>query len=313
MAHSPSAQFVRDAHRIVRDLLPERPRRYWIDFLFTIAVAYVAFAVYLVAPSFSIAQAAALVVCGLAMYRAVVFTHEIAHRRPGTFVGFTLALEPARAAFRSSCRHFCTAITRATIRTRRTARGPIPSTSCAATVADADRRLPAVAARLSASRLCPVSRPHAPRAPVEAGATASSGRIASSLYVMNESYRRDYDARRAGDVALGAGARVLGVGVARVALLVRRSRLPLGVLGKIYLVTLLWIAINQVRTLAAHRYSERSRFAGELRRSAAGHQYVSHGGNGCRSSGRRSDCAITRSITCCRCCRITRCATRTAG
>src|SRR6266540_2795489 len=84
-----SARFVRQAHRIVRDLLIARPRRYWTDFLSTIAIAYGAFAVYIAAPWFSILQTTAFIVCGLATYRAVVFTHELTHRRERSFSAFT--------------------------------------------------------------------------------------------------------------------------------------------------------------------------------------------------------------------------------
>jgi hypothetical protein len=89
MTSPPSQSFVREAHRIVRDLFRARPQRYFADFLITTLVAAVSLAVYLRAPGFTLVQASAFIVCGLALYRAVVFTHEIAHRRPGTFVGFT--------------------------------------------------------------------------------------------------------------------------------------------------------------------------------------------------------------------------------
>ena len=84
-----SARFTREAHRLVRDLMRPRLPRYWIDFLITITVVYVSFGVYISARSFTLVQAAAFLVCGLAMYRAVVFTHEITHRRGPAFRRFT--------------------------------------------------------------------------------------------------------------------------------------------------------------------------------------------------------------------------------
>jgi len=77
---------------------------------------------------------------------------------------------------------------------------------------------------------------------------------ASSLYVMNESYRREYDA--------GAVARSRWVQEAAcstwawlVAGLAIAGYVPGSLLAKAYLVFLFWIAINQVRTLVAHRYA----------------------------------------------------------
>ena len=75
-----SAQFVRDAHHIVRDLARERPVRYFADFSLTMLVAYATLGVSLTSPTWSLVQVSAFIVCGLAIYRAVVFTHEIAHR-----------------------------------------------------------------------------------------------------------------------------------------------------------------------------------------------------------------------------------------
>ena len=84
-----SARLTREAHRLVRDLMRPRLARYWIDFLVTIVVVYVSFVVYISARSFTLLQTAAFVTCGLAMYRAVVFTHEITHRRGPAFWRFT--------------------------------------------------------------------------------------------------------------------------------------------------------------------------------------------------------------------------------
>src|SRR5687767_1780635 len=86
-----SAGFIRDAHELLRDLAAPNARHYWIDLLTTIAVLDLAWIVYVRAPQFSIVQGVSLVICGLGMYRAAVFTHEIAHQRRSTLKGFATA------------------------------------------------------------------------------------------------------------------------------------------------------------------------------------------------------------------------------
>jgi fatty acid desaturase len=77
---------------------------------------------------------------------------------------------------------------------------------------------------------------------------------ASSLYVMNESYRRERDAlarapsRWLQEIACSAW-------VWSLAGLLLTGWLPLAMVGRTYLVFVLWIGLNQLRTLAAHRYS----------------------------------------------------------
>ena len=250
---TPSAQFVREAHRIVRDLMAERPRRYFVDFLLTILIAYGALAVYLLAPAFSIAQAAAFVVCGLTMYRAVVFTHEIAHRRPGTFVGFTWIwnllcgvpfLVPSflygdHKGHHSNQAYGTWADPEYIMRSRRWRTRIVVFLL-----------LPLVYQLLACARFLVLT----PVALLSKRGDHFVWAYASSLYVMNESYRREYDAaamatsRWAQELACSAWT-WLAAG------LVLADQLSLVVLGKIYLVTLLWIAINQVRTLVAHRYA----------------------------------------------------------
>src|SRR5262245_55586360 len=80
--------FVREAHQLCRDLLEPNLRRYWTDFLATILAVYVALWIYIRAEPFSAAQAAGLIVCALALYRSVVFTHEINHQRGRGFKAF---------------------------------------------------------------------------------------------------------------------------------------------------------------------------------------------------------------------------------
>lgn len=77
-----------DARRLVRDLFEPKPWLYWTDFLFHVSLAWGAFAVTLWAAGRPLLQALAYLVCVLAMYRAVIFIHELAHLKRGTFGAF---------------------------------------------------------------------------------------------------------------------------------------------------------------------------------------------------------------------------------
>ena len=81
--------FVLVVHQMLRDLQRPSPAIFWTDFLITIAVAYTAFAVYQTAAGYSVVQVAAFFLSGLAIYRAVAFIHEIAHRSSGALGTFT--------------------------------------------------------------------------------------------------------------------------------------------------------------------------------------------------------------------------------
>ncbi|MDP1558912.1 MAG: fatty acid desaturase [Nitrosomonas sp.] len=94
MTDTPSAtpEFpLREAHRLVRDLMTPNPWIYWTDFLFHISLGWAAFITALSTPLFSIWQFAAYVVAVLALYRAAIFVHELAHLKKGTFKTFRLA------------------------------------------------------------------------------------------------------------------------------------------------------------------------------------------------------------------------------
>jgi len=73
------------ARRIVDDLMRPRPWIYWADFGFHVSLGWFAFvqAVRL-APGTPL-QLLAFTVASLALYRSVLFIHELAHRKPGTF------------------------------------------------------------------------------------------------------------------------------------------------------------------------------------------------------------------------------------
>ena len=79
-----------EAREIVRDLFTPNPRIYWLDFLFHMVLGWSALYVALVAPAFSGLGIAAFLVSALALYRAVIFTHELAHLKKGSFKLFRL-------------------------------------------------------------------------------------------------------------------------------------------------------------------------------------------------------------------------------
>ena len=85
-----SSRFVREAHAVVRDLMTPDPLHYWVDFIATVCVMYGALALALRSSQPIGVTLAAMMVSSLAMYRAIVFTHEIAHRT-ASFRGFALA------------------------------------------------------------------------------------------------------------------------------------------------------------------------------------------------------------------------------
>jgi fatty acid desaturase len=250
-----STRFVREAHGLVRDLLEPRPVRYWTDFLITIVAMYTALVVH-VATDFSVLQVTALIVCALAMYRAVVFTHEIAHRPAGSFTGFAVVWNascgiplwmPSFLYGDHKSHHI------------RPAYG---------TRADPEYILLASRPRsrlllfLSLALVYPVLGPLrflllTPLALIVPPLDRVIWTRASSLYNMNESYRRPYDAqarlpsRWLQELAACAWAwTVVG--------LVAMRQVSWNALGKVYLVFVFWIVVNQLRTLAAHRYTNRT-------------------------------------------------------
>jgi fatty acid desaturase len=79
-----------EAGRVVRDLFQRSPRRYWVDLLVTVSVAYGAVALYLSAPMPSARGVAALAVAAFALFRAGVFIHEIVHFRRGELRSFVV-------------------------------------------------------------------------------------------------------------------------------------------------------------------------------------------------------------------------------
>jgi fatty acid desaturase len=249
-----SRPFVREAHALVRDLLEPHPARYWTDFLVTIAIAYAAFAVAVTSMAPAL-RTAAVIVCALAAYRAAVFTHEIAHRPPGSFTAFTVVWNllcgipffmPSFLYGDHKGHH---------------ARPTYGTRFDAEYLALASRPRVRMAVFLVLALVYPLLGPLrfallTPLALVAPPLDRVIWTRASSLYNMSERYRRPWDAvarsrsRWRQEVATSAWAWT-------VVALVITGRLSWAVIGTAYAVFALWMAVNQLRTLAAHRYANR--------------------------------------------------------
>ncbi|MBS0209909.1 MAG: fatty acid desaturase [Planctomycetes bacterium] len=85
---SESAEFsVRQARDIVRDLFEPSARIYWTDFLLSIILGWVGFALLRRGPTLGW-QAVGYVIAVLLFYRAGSFIHELIHLRTGTYAAF---------------------------------------------------------------------------------------------------------------------------------------------------------------------------------------------------------------------------------
>lgn len=79
-----------EARELTRDLMRPQAGIYWADFTFHMVLGWAAFYLALISPAVSAIGLAAYLVAGLALYRAVIFTHELAHLKKGTFKRFRL-------------------------------------------------------------------------------------------------------------------------------------------------------------------------------------------------------------------------------
>ncbi len=91
--HAAPATFsLAQARHIVKDLFTPSPLIYWFDFLASTIGGMVCFSlVRRRLEPFSIEQGIALVICALLFYRAVLFTHELTHLRADSFRNFRIA------------------------------------------------------------------------------------------------------------------------------------------------------------------------------------------------------------------------------
>jgi len=76
---------LREARKIVKDLHTPNPIIYWVDFLLSNSIGWAAIYTAATSPLYSLAQIIALIVATIAMYRAVLFIHELSHMKRGTF------------------------------------------------------------------------------------------------------------------------------------------------------------------------------------------------------------------------------------
>lgn len=81
---------LQEARMLVRYMGKPKPWIYWIDFLVNITLGWAAFVTALLMPLLSPVGIAAYFIASLCLYRAVIFTHELAHLKKGTFKGFRL-------------------------------------------------------------------------------------------------------------------------------------------------------------------------------------------------------------------------------
>ena len=82
---------IRHLRRALDDLLVPRRAFYWVDFLASITCFYAGFAASVVLPLNNPLKVLGAVAAVLALYRAVVFIHELAHLSPGRVPGFRVA------------------------------------------------------------------------------------------------------------------------------------------------------------------------------------------------------------------------------
>lgn len=247
-----ATHFVREVHDLVRDLLVPSRNTYWCDFLVSVSLAYVSFFVFQFADPWSAVQVAFFVVCAVAMYRSVIFVHEIEHRPERSMRSFAVAwnvLCGIPFAMPSFLYH--------------DHRGHHSNVSYG-TERDAEylslirnRKLRATAF-LGIAIVYPVLGPlrFLLLTPIMLAVPAVNRigwKYFSSMYMLNPSYRRPFDDE----------ARSIGRWTQEVAACIWAwSCVGLWWFGVIntwavvntYLVFLAWIMTNQVRTITAHRY-----------------------------------------------------------
>jgi fatty acid desaturase len=79
-----------EAKRIVQGFFTPNPLLYWADFLFFDLLGWTSFVLAVRIPFHSVLEPVALAACAFSLYRAVLFVHELAHFKKGTFRFFHL-------------------------------------------------------------------------------------------------------------------------------------------------------------------------------------------------------------------------------
>ena len=77
--------------KMLEDCFQPKPWIYWTDFLLSSAIGYGAFVLTEFLPLFSLEQTLAFLVSVFALYRAVLFTHELTHQDRRKLPGFSVA------------------------------------------------------------------------------------------------------------------------------------------------------------------------------------------------------------------------------
>ncbi|MDP1698451.1 MAG: fatty acid desaturase [Xanthomonadaceae bacterium] len=80
-----------EARTLVRDLFTARAGLYWFDFMTSTTIGWAAFVAAVLLPAWSVLQALAVATSIVALYRSVIFVHELAHLGPRVWPGFRLA------------------------------------------------------------------------------------------------------------------------------------------------------------------------------------------------------------------------------
>jgi fatty acid desaturase len=86
----PAKISAREAKSLVDDLFPLVPAIYWIDLLLSTTLAYGSAAFCLQTANFSLQQGLTFVISGIALFRITTFMHEIAHMRRSEMRAFKL-------------------------------------------------------------------------------------------------------------------------------------------------------------------------------------------------------------------------------
>lgn len=81
---------IHEYRRIVQDLFTPNPAIYWVDFLFHVVLGWSAFVLAVAEPIFSPWQLIFYPVAVFALYRAAIFTHELAHLKKNSFKVFRI-------------------------------------------------------------------------------------------------------------------------------------------------------------------------------------------------------------------------------
>jgi len=81
---------LKEARALVKDLMVPNQAIYWVDFLCVISIGALAFAGAVIYDSFSPMGIGAYLVAVLALYRAVIFIHEIVHFKKGSMTAFKI-------------------------------------------------------------------------------------------------------------------------------------------------------------------------------------------------------------------------------